>query len=92
MLHHPLLFGKMPTQIQAITSLLICQVLGAVPLLVTIPLAIETHSTKFGSSLGFLHGSGTLLVILLEVPILSIAYLLETGGLINHQHLMHALS
>ena len=70
-----------------VASLLICQALRVVPLLVTIPLVIEALSLKFGSSLGFLHGSGNCLAILLEVPFISLA-LLENGGLINHQHLM----
>ena len=39
-------------------------------------------------SFGFLHGSDNLLVILLEVPLLSLCPLLETSGLVNHQHLM----
>ena len=33
-------------------------------------------------------GVATLLAILLEVPFLSLALLLETSGLVNHQHLM----
>ena len=66
-----------------VASLLTCQVLGAVPLPVTIPLAIEALSLRFGSSLGFLHGSGNWLAILLEVPFLSLAFLLETGGLLT---------
>src|SRR3989337_3419680 len=70
-----------------VAHLLICQVLGAVPLPVTIPLAIETLSLRFGSSLGFLHGSGNCFTILLEVPFHSLAFL-ETSGLFNHQHLM----
>ena len=68
--------------------LLIRQVFGAVPLPVTISFAVEALSFRLGSSFGLLHGSGNLLVILLEVPFLSLALLLETGGLVNHQHLM----
>src|SRR3954470_22093030 len=68
--------------------LLICQVSRAVPLLVTISFAVEALSFRLGSSFGLLHGSGNLLVILLEVPFLSLALLLETSGLVNHQHLM----
>ena len=45
-------------------------------------------SFRLGSSFGLLHGSGNLLAILLEVPFLSLALLLETSGLVNHQHLM----
>ena len=40
------------------------------------------------SSFGLLHRSGNLLAILLEVPFLSLALLLETSGLVNHQHFM----
>ena len=68
--------------------LLIRQVFGAVPLSVTISFAVEALSFKLGSSFGLLHGSGNLLVILLEVPFVSLVLLLETSGLVNHQHLM----
>ena len=68
--------------------LLIRQVFGAVPLPVTISLAVEALSFRLRSSFGILHGSGNLLVILLEVPFLSLALLLETSGPVNHQHLM----
>ena len=68
--------------------LLIRQVFGAVPLPVTISFAIEAISFRLGSSFGLLHGSGNLLAILLEVPFLSLALLLETSCLVNHQHLM----
>ena len=68
--------------------LLIRQVFGAVPLQVTISFAVETLSFRLGSSFGLLHGSGNLLAILLEVPFLSLALLLETSGFVNHQHLM----
>ena len=68
--------------------LLIRQILGVVPLPVTIPFAVEALSSRLGSSFELLHGSGNLLAILLEVPFLSLALLLETSGLVNHQHLM----
>src|SRR6266566_629407 len=68
-----------------IASLLISQVLGAIPLPVASPLAIEALSLRLGSSLRFLHGSGTLLATLLEVSLLSLAFL-ETNGFIHHQH------
>ena len=68
--------------------LLICQVSRAVPLPVTISFAVEALSFRLGSSFGILHGSGNLLAILLEVPFLSLALLLETSGLVNHKHLM----
>ena len=68
--------------------LLIRQVSRAVPLPVTISFAVEALSSNLGSSFGLLHGSGNLLSILLEVPFISLALLLETSGLANHQHLM----
>ena len=68
--------------------LLIRQVFGAIPLLVTISFAVEELSFMFGSSFGLLHGSDNLLAILLEVPFLSLCPFLETSGLVNHQHLM----
>ena len=71
--------------------LLIRQVFGAVPLPVTISFGVEALSFRLGSSFGLLHGSGYLLAILLEVPFLSLAFLLETSGLVNHQHLMFFL-
>ena len=51
---------------------LIRQVFGAVPLLVTIPFAVEAISFRLRSSFGLLHGSGNLIAILLEVPFLSL--------------------
>ena len=68
--------------------LLIRQILGAVLLPVTSPFAVEALSFRLRSSFGLLHGSGNLLVILLEVPFLSFALSLETSGLVNHQQLM----
>ena len=68
--------------------LLIRQVSRAVPLPVTISFVVEALSFRLGSSFGLLHGSGNLLAILLEVLFLSLALLLETSGLVNHQHLM----
>ena len=68
--------------------LLIHQILGAVLLPVTSPFAVEALSFWLRCSFGLLHGSGNLLAILLEVPFLSLALLLETIGLVNHQQLM----
>ena len=68
--------------------LLIHQILGAVPLPVTSPFAVEALSLRLRSRLGFLHLSSNWLVVLLEVPFLSLVLLLETSGLVNHQHLM----
>ena len=66
--------------------LLIRQILGAVPL--TSPFAVEALSLRLRTRLGLLHGSDNLLAILLEIPFLSLALLLQTSGLVNHQHLM----
>ena len=71
--------------------LLMRQVFEAVSLPVTIPFAVEALSFRLRSSFGLLHGSGNLLAILLEIPFLSLALLLETSGLVNHQHLMFFL-
>ena len=71
--------------------LLIRQVFGVVPLLMTIPFVVEALSFRLRSSFGFLHGSDNLLAILLEVPFFPFALFLETSGLVNHQHLMFFL-
>ena len=71
--------------------LLIRQVSRAVPLPVTISFVVEALSLRLESMFGLLHGSGNLLAILLEVPFLSLALLLETSGLVNHQHSMFFL-
>ena len=63
--------------------LLIRQISRAVPLLVTISFAVEALSFRLEFSFGFLHGSDNLLVILLEVPLLSLCPLLETSGLLT---------
>ena len=68
--------------------LLIRQVFGVVPLPVTSPFAVEALSFRLGSSFGLLRGSDNLLSILLEVPFLSLCPFLETGGFVDHQHLM----
>ena len=68
--------------------LLIRQLSRAVPLPVTISFAVEALSFRLGSGFGLLHGSDNLLVILIEVPFLSLCPFLETSGLVNHQHLM----
>ena len=68
--------------------LLIRQILGAVPLPVTSPFAVEALSLRLRSRLGLFHLSSNLLAVLLEVPLLPLALLLETGGLVDHQHLM----
>src|SRR6266516_4375910 len=71
--------------------LLIRQILGAVPLPVTSPFAVEALSFRLRSRLGLLPGSSNLFAILFEVLLLPFALFLETSGLVNHQHLMHLL-
>ena len=68
--------------------LLIHQIFRGFPLPVTISFAVEALSFRLWSSFGLLHGSDNLLAILLEVPLISLCPFLETGGLVNHQHLM----
>ena len=55
---------------------------------VTISFVVEALSFRFRSSFGLLHGSGNLLDIILEVPVLSLAQFLKLVLLFNHQHLM----
>ena len=57
--------------------LLIRQIFGAIPLLVTIPFAVEALSFRLRSSFGILHGSGNLFAILLEVPFPSLCPFLK---------------
>ena len=54
----------------------------------TSPFAIEALSFRLRSRLGLLHLSSNLLAVLLEVPLLPFAPLLETSGLVSQQHLM----
>ena len=69
--------------------LLIRQILGAVPLPVTSLFAVEALSLRLRSRLRFLLLSSNLFAVLLEVPLLlPFSIFLETGGLIDHQHLM----
>ena len=57
--------------------LLIRQILGAVPLLVTSPFAVEALSLRLRSRLGLLHLSSNFLAVLLEVPLLPFALFLK---------------
>ena len=57
--------------------LLIRQILGAVPLPVTSPFAVEALSLRLRSRLGLLHLSSNLLAVLLEVPLLPFALFLK---------------
>ena len=68
--------------------LLIRQILGAVPLPVTSPFAVEALSLRLRYRLGLLHLSSNLLPVFLEFPLLSLCPFLETSGLVIHQHLM----
>ena len=68
--------------------LLICQILGVVPLPVTSPFAVEALSFRLRSRLGFFTWAATFLPFFLKFPFLPFVPLLETSGLFNHQHLM----
>ena len=57
--------------------LLIRQILGAVPLPVTCPFAVEALSLRLRTRLGLLHLSSNLLAVLLEVPLLPFALYLK---------------
>src|SRR5664279_501750 len=70
-----------------VTGLLICQVFGAVAFPVTSSLAVETHSVRLRTIFGFLLRIANRFATLLEFSLLCLS-LLETIGLINHQHLM----
>ena len=59
------------------------QILAAVPLPVSSLLAVEALSFSLRSRFGFLLLSSNLLAVLLEVPFLPFALLLETGGLVD---------
>ena len=65
--------------------LLIYQIFRAFPLPVTFSLVVEAQSFRLWFRFGLLRGSDNLLVILLEVPFLSLCPFLETSGLVNHQ-------
>ena len=57
--------------------LLIRQLLGVVPLLVTNPFTVEALSFRLRSSFGLLQVSGNLLAIHLEVPFLPLPFYLK---------------
>ena len=57
--------------------LLIRQILGAIPLPMTSPFAVETLSLRLRTRLGLLHLSSNLLAVLLEVPLLPFALFLK---------------
>src|SRR5215216_4713448 len=64
--------------------LLIRQILGAVPLPVTSPFAVEALSFRLGSRLGLLPGSSNLLAILLEFYFRSFEHCEELGNRFVH--------
>ena len=57
--------------------LLIRQLLGVVPLLVTSPFAAEALSLRLRTRLGLLHLSSNLLAVFLEVPLLPFVLFLK---------------
>ena len=63
--------------------LLICQILGAVPLPMTSPFAVEALNFRRGSSFGRLHRSGNLPAILVGGRFLSLALFIETSVLVK---------
>ena len=73
--------------------LLIRQIFRTVALLVPSSLGVETLSIGLRASLGLLLRTGNRLAVLLEVTLglAFLAFLLETGGLIHHDHLMFFL-
>ena len=68
--------------------LLIRQILGAVPLPVTSPFAVEALSLRLRSRLGLLHLSSNFAFRSSWSSPSSLCPFLETSGLVNHQHLM----
>src|SRR3954471_21672938 len=64
------------------------QVLWAIPLPVTLSLAVKALSIRLRSSLGLLRRCGNFVTTLLEVSLLLRLAFLEFGGLIDHQHLL----
>ena len=61
--------------------LLIHQLLGVVPLLVTSPFVVEALSLRLRTRLGLLHLSSNLLSVLLEVPLPPFAFFLKLVAL-----------
>src|SRR3954471_538110 len=75
------------TFILDVAILQIRQVLWAIPLPVTLLLAVKAFSIRLRSSLGLLRRCGNFLTALLEVSLL-LRLAFEFGGLIYHQHLV----
>ena len=63
--------------------LLVRQIVGAVPLQVTSPFAVEALSLRLRSRLGLPHLSSNFLAVLLEVLLLPFAIFLETSVLLT---------
>src|SRR4051812_5806603 len=74
-----------------VVVLQIRQVVWAIPLPVTLSLAIKALSIRLRSSLGLLRRCGNFITTLLEVSLLLRLAFLEFGGLIDHQHLVRFL-
>src|SRR3954464_8832747 len=70
-----------------LADLLVCQILGAVALLVASPLTIVTLGIRLRSNSGFLFRQGNRLATLTSLPF-SLLVFLETSVLIDRQHLM----
>ena len=68
-------------------ALQIRQILGAITLPVSLLLAVIALSIRLRAVLRFHRRRGSFLATLLEFP-LRLALLLETGGLVDHQHLV----
>src|SRR4051812_29886946 len=71
-----------------VAVLKIRQVLWAIPLPVTLSLAVKALSIRLRSSPGLLCRCGNFLTALLEVSLLLRLAFLEFGGLIDHKHLV----
>src|SRR3954467_7088909 len=71
-----------------VAVLQICQVLWAIPLPVTLSLAVKALGIRLRSSLGLLCQCDNFLTTLLEVSLLLRLAFLEFVGLIDHQHLV----
>ena len=69
--------------------LLICKILGEVPLPVTSPFAVEALSFRLGSSFGFLPRSGNFLTILLKLPFFPLPFFLKLVVLLTINTFLH---
>jgi hypothetical protein len=69
-----------------VAALQIGQVFGAIALPVPLPLAVIAHSLRFRTSLRLLRMRCNFLAALLEVTLVRLALLFETGGLVDHHY------